>query len=237
MKRSAFDEDDENEEDEDSVRNKNVSKLYKKKMKQLYEDDSEEKDYMNFPVDDNTEDECKPSLDKSLFTTNKDSIGLKMMQNMGFKPGESLGKNNSGQTEPICVEKRLDKSGVGAIRVNPYKDDKQAFDRYLAKNSENYKLQKLEALYKDLQKVGSNLYESRGAPRDKECKMSRLLALWASGDESVDKAQLERDSQDILAVLTELIDYLRDNYGYCYFCGCDIDDNDCPGPYEADHKG
>lgn len=57
------------------------------------------------------------AMEKSLFDSLKPSIGLSMMQKMGFKVGQSLGKNlQNAPTAPLKVSLKNNKTGLGAKR-------------------------------------------------------------------------------------------------------------------------
>lgn len=56
------------------------------------------------------EDQRKAGLDKRLDTSNK---GFAMLQKMGYKQGESLGKDNTGRVDPIPIEVKAGRSGLG----------------------------------------------------------------------------------------------------------------------------
>lgn len=43
----------------------------------------------------------------------KSQFGLKMLQKMGWTPGEGLGKNKEGSTEPLLLDVKMDKKGLG----------------------------------------------------------------------------------------------------------------------------
>lgn len=45
------------------------------------------------------------------------NIGFKMLQQMGYKPGVALGKSGQGATEPITVDLKLNRTGLGRDRV------------------------------------------------------------------------------------------------------------------------
>lgn len=45
------------------------------------------------------------------------NIGFKMLQQMGYKPGLALGKRGQGATEPINVDLKVNRTGLGRDRV------------------------------------------------------------------------------------------------------------------------
>nr|CAH7720950.1 unnamed protein product [Callosobruchus chinensis] len=64
------------------------------------------------------------SVDESISKENK---GFKMLQKMGWKEGESLGKENEGIVEPIKVIANQGKTGIGAdVSVLPASNEKSA---------------------------------------------------------------------------------------------------------------
>ncbi|XP_074648824.1 uncharacterized protein LOC141904171 isoform X2 [Tubulanus polymorphus] len=41
-------------------------------------------------------------------------LGMALLQKMGWKPGEALGKNKEGQLEPLCMEIKMDRKGLSS---------------------------------------------------------------------------------------------------------------------------
>ena len=52
-------------------------------------------------------------LQKSIDSSNK---GFAMLAKMGYKAGDSLGKSNTGRVEPIPIEVKNDRGGLGKIK-------------------------------------------------------------------------------------------------------------------------
>lgn len=44
-------------------------------------------------------------------------IGMFLLQKMGWKQGEGLGKNNEGQKEPLMLDFKVDRKGNTCIRL------------------------------------------------------------------------------------------------------------------------
>lgn len=51
------------------------------------------------------------------------NIGFKLLKQMGYKPGSALGKEGSGRSEPVTMDIRRSRAGVG--REDPHKEKKK----------------------------------------------------------------------------------------------------------------
>lgn len=51
-------------------------------------------------------------------------MGMHLLQKMGWKPGEGLGKEKRGALEPLLLEVKLDKKGLVAIEEQKRKQNK-----------------------------------------------------------------------------------------------------------------
>lgn len=100
-------------------------------------------------------------LERSLFESENTSIGLSIMQKMGFKVGDTLGKNDSSYGDklkvPIDVHTRLGREGIGS-KPNP--DTKRGFTyinvdlvNYREHLKKSFSLSKLTNLIQKLQKI------------------------------------------------------------------------------------
>lgn len=48
-------------------------------------------------------------------------MGMHLLQKMGWKPGEGLGKDKTGSLQPLLLEVKLDKKGLAvAEEVNSF---------------------------------------------------------------------------------------------------------------------
>lgn len=79
-----------------------------------------EQDYMDIKLEEKDSRTLEPALEpKETSILKNGSLGLSMMQKMGFKVGESLGVHNTGLVEPISVEVKKGRAGIGATRKLP----------------------------------------------------------------------------------------------------------------------
>lgn len=191
---------------------------------------------------------------------NQDNKGMKMLMKMGFKKGSGLGKD--GITEPIQVEMKSDRMGLGMKRKQEQEEE------------EEFNKRKRE-------QVDPDDYRVMMAQRSKENQLSRYLpaavsvcekldaekeitsnVLWVlkpvhlEGDEEEIKAQeLEIQEKESLypeeevrqlkelpltEKLDKVVDYLRTKHLYCFWCSAKYENEEdleanCPGPSEEDH--
>ena len=169
------------------------------------------------------------------------SFGMKMLQRMGFKPGDGLGKNGEGIKEPVEIKLKYDKVGIGhEMEVQRQKKEeeeerkiralreelsfnmrKQQYDRYVRGKMER------KNIMRDLrqaQEAIEMLDEQNEKPRNP-------LLLGDDDDCDLDTLDLH---------LRKMIGYLRATYSYCIYCGCSYnDENDlianCPGVSREEH--
>ena len=85
--------------------------MLKKKSDQK-EENKTKKNKVNLEVEKRHE-----GLQKSIDSSNK---GFAMLTKMGYKAGEGLGKSNSGRIEPIPIEVKNDRGGLGKIILTLY---------------------------------------------------------------------------------------------------------------------
>lgn len=192
------------------------------------------------------------------------SIGLSMMQKMGFKVGQTLGTGDSGLAEPISVEVKKGRAGIGATRKLPKGTQitPATIDSFLShsklKAEEQRDLLYLWKLQKYcFQESGEDMEFLDGKILVQEvnemwrsyavktfCKKSGRVKLFGStvDEEKVESDEtLDFDKEPLRSQLLRLISYSRENYLYCPYCGIKFDSKEdmqgnCPGPYDHDHE-
>lgn len=160
--------------------------------------------------------------------------GFQMMSKMGFKPGASLGRIDTGLKEPLKVIVKETTSGVGRdeqlkAAADRRKQLKEAAMRRrerrfrAAMNERNMRLT-LQHDFENAQAVCEELdfREQLKAPKkiyywSRETVKKLLQRELGSSDEDDDDDE-EFDNFVNEDNLHEIIDYLRDNYNYCLYC-------------------
>ena len=165
----------------------------------------------------------------------QESFGMRMLEKMGYKRGEGLGKDGNGIKEPVQVKLKYDKLGIGTVEADKKYREETEYERSIkALRQELYHNMK-EQVYKQNLKERANrrnvvkdlrqaqqaiemMDEENGRPRNK------LLL----GDED------DCDIDILTSHLGRMIEYLRTTYHYCIYCGCAYNDDEdmnanCPG--------
>lgn len=245
MKRNVFENEDSEESDNENekpIKNRTQSAKLRGLVLENSKKSDDEEDYMDFSVDANdggleVHEDGGSGLQQSLFATNKDSIGLKMMYKMGYSTGSTLGKRDNGLAEPLDVTVKLDKRGIGAkTNQSSFSEPIPDYTGYTASNSAKYKARHQRSLLENLQKVAFNLSGDADDFHGGNLEIESVHPLWREYSEIlVSERVSEREPEkELESQIVELVDYLRSHFNYCYFCGCEIS-SDCPGPYEEDH--
>jgi len=201
----------------------------------------------------------RESRDKGLTTAlSTENIGFRMLEKMGFKSGESLGKTRSGIKEPIDIVLRQGTSGVGREshikevlsrnQQQKIKNLKHYETQYRLANKERKNLAQIRKDFFKAQKVCEEL-DFRNNVKDpvedffwtKETIKKRRKI----DKECVDDTDSSDEDDEFELYITEenlfvIIDYIRSKHLYCLYCvitGIDVEDlkENCPGPYRVDH--
>ncbi|MCL7039061.1 hypothetical protein MKW94_025033 [Papaver nudicaule] len=169
------------------------------------------------------------------------NIGFKMLKQMGYNPGSALGKSGSGLAEPVGVEIRRSRAGIG--REDPVKE-KIKRDEFRA-GKEKKEVEGLIVEFGSRQKsqwksrrVVYN-YHKATAVLDQLENKEIIEPIKKEGEEDEEEEEEEEKvitEEDLLEILVKL----RDKHRYCLFCGCQYESLEalslnCPGVDEDDH--
>ncbi|XP_050313946.1 G patch domain-containing protein 11 [Anthonomus grandis grandis] len=185
--------------------------------------------------------------------------GFRMLEKMGFKTGEGLGKSRIGIKEPIDIKLRQGTSGVG--RESHIKEVLSKKQNQKIKNLKHYETQFRLANKekKNLGQIRRDFFKAQKICEEldfrKNIKDPVADFFWTKetikrrrklGKESYDDNSDSSDEDDEFEqYVTEenlyaIIDHIRNKHIYCLYCvitGIDMEDlkENCPGPYRMDH--
>lgn len=169
------------------------------------------------------------------------NIGFKMLKQMGYTPGSALGKEGAGRVEPVGLQIRRSRAGIG--REDPHKEKRKREEISAEKKRQNVEamLEEFGSRQKSqwrIRRVVVNFEKAKRVLDQLENK--EVVEPVKNEDEEADGEQEEEEEEITEEDLLEILMKLRDEYQYCLFCGCRYDSmeallTDCPGINEDDH--
>ncbi|KAK7392821.1 hypothetical protein VNO78_21269 [Psophocarpus tetragonolobus] len=167
------------------------------------------------------------------------NIGFKLLKQMGYTPGSSLGKQGSGRAEPVGIEIRRSRAGVGL--EDPHKEKRKREEIMMDK-----KRRKEEDLMKEFGSRQKSQWQSRRVIINYNKAKAALDQLEnreiVEPQKNEDDAEGEEEEEEEITEeeLNDVLMKLRDEFRYCLFCGCQYESSDallanCPGTNEDDH--
>nr|GLL47469.1 G patch domain-containing protein 11 isoform X2 [Ipomoea trifida] len=168
------------------------------------------------------------------------NIGFKMLKQMGYTPGSTLGKDGSGRAEPVALEIRRGRAGLGKENSRLEKARKELEKLESEKMKEKELLVEFEHRQKERWKgrrIFVNFHKAEAVLAQLE---NREVVEEDKEEEQGEKEEEEEEEiiteEDLLKILMKL----RDEYHYCLFCGCRYESlealvDNCPGIMEEDH--
>lgn len=176
------------------------------------------------------------NLETSIPQTN---IGFKLLKQMGYTPGSALGKDGSGRAEPVKLEIRRGRGGIGKEdpRVEKMRNEKMKVER--KQKDEHELLEDFGYRQKERwkgRKTVINFRKAEAALAQLEKKEVEEVQKKDGEESEEEEEQEEITEEDLVIILTKL----RDEHNYCLFCGCQYESkeallSDCPGISEDDH--
>ncbi|KAL3324659.1 hypothetical protein AABB24_038662 [Solanum stoloniferum] len=167
--------------------------------------------------------------------------GFKMLKQMGYTPGSALGKEGSGRSEPVGLEIRRGRAGIGKEddKVQKMRKEMEKANRDRRREEElmeNFGSH-LKERWKD-KRIVSNFHKADAVLAQLE---NREVVMEKKEEEDVGKDEEEEEEEPITEEdLLNTLMKLRDEYHYCLFCGCQYESTEalqsnCPGITEDDH--
>lgn len=175
---------------------------------------------------------------------------------MGYKPGQGIGKTESGIAEPIGVDVKANRMGLGKTaqkkstkKTNPVeKLDNMQTDDFRVRLAQKKAEQFNEVDLIKSQRVCEQLDTKNDITEPREVWYWPIVKKTKSSDDESEsekeEEEVEEDDDEEQLTTTEKLEiltkYLRDKYFYCTWCGATYDDEDdlrdnCPGSTRNDH--
>lgn len=206
------------------------------------------------PVKQVQQERLQEGLNTALDSSNK---GFAMLQKMGYKPGSSLGKQGQGKLEPVAVELKADRVGLGwQEMISEHRKKQQEIKRQKQeKHKKEIDPEQFRARMRSQQQeklINADLMKSQRIchQMDSKAELTEPVEPWFwpkyvlkkegeedQGEEEEEEEELEFEPEEQLNILTA---YLKATHCYCIWCGTVYDDErdfkqNCPGPTRADH--
>ncbi|XP_045142997.1 G patch domain-containing protein 11 isoform X2 [Echinops telfairi] len=187
--------------------------------------------------------------------------GFALLQKMGYKSGQALGKSGDGIVEPIPLHIKTGKSGIGheallkrkaEENLERYKRKVHVINQDQERAAEQFRM-RLKTK-QDEMKLEGDLRRSQRACQQldtqKNIQVPREVWYWLKPEEECEEEEEEETEQNedeyesedlsVLEKLQILTSYLREEHLYCIWCGTAYEDKEdlssnCPGPTSADH--
>lgn len=186
-------------------------------------------------------------LSSAITSTNK---GFGMLMKMGYKPGQGIGKSQSGIVEPIPVEVKAGRQGLGKTLKRKESHDRKSTNAKLDNmNMRDFRSRIAQEKTEQMQKV--DVYKSQKVCQELDTNANvepQESWFWPQvnkeekeTDDTDDSDDSDEESQlSDLEKLEILTKYLRKSYFYCIWCGVKFNDEDdlrdnCPGNTRNDH--
>lgn len=177
-----------------------------------------------------------------------------MLMKMGYKPGKGIGKTQSGMVEPIPVEVKTDRQGLGKMLKKKESYNRKNMDEKLNNlNTTDFRSRIAQGRAEQLQKVDLHKSQKVCLELDTKEHIEEPEELWfwppsikektddddTDNDQSNDATAEDEDLSDFEKLET-LTEYLRRKHFYCIWCGMKFDNEEdlkdnCPGNTRNDH--
>ncbi|XP_078052647.1 G patch domain-containing protein 11 [Augochlora pura] len=190
-------------------------------------------------------------LSSAITSSNK---GFELLMKMGYKPGQGIGKTESGITEPIGLDVKLNRHGLGKGVKRKQTESKSSLDNRKLDNKSMKDFRGRIAQKKAEQMSKADFYKSQKICEqlDKQLNIEKPEEPWfwlpqeteKGTDSDSEEEEEEKDEVEELYQINErleiLIKYLRQKHFYCIWCGVAFDNendllNNCPGDTRNDH--
>ncbi|CAG6017640.1 G patch domain-containing protein 11 [Menidia menidia] len=195
------------------------------------------------------------ALQSAISNQNK---GFALLQKMGYKAGQGLGKEGAGRVDPIPLSIKTDRGGIGLEELKKRKAEEE-LEHYrhkvqAKKQNETKSLEDFRSRVRterEERKIEGDLRRSQLSceqlDSQKGITIPREAWYWPKSnvDDEEDDLEEEDEEEDIVELtsfdkLQILTSYLRGVHFYCIWCGTAYNDEEdlcsnCPGNTAAEH--
>ncbi|PIN13215.1 putative RNA binding protein [Handroanthus impetiginosus] len=185
--------------------------------------------------------EDKQTLENLGSAIPQSNIGFKLLKQMGYTPGSALGKEGSGRSEPVALEIRRSRAGIG-------KEDPKMEKMRRENENEERKKRKEQELMEVFGSHQKQRWKGRRIVvnfRKAEAALAQLenrdvVEVEKNEEEDKEKEEEEEEEEITEEDLLNILMKLRNEFHYCLFCGCQYETmeellSNCPGINEDDH--
>lgn len=202
------------------------------------------------------------ALQSSISSQNK---GFAMLQKMGYSAGQGLGKDGAGRVEPVPLNIKTDREGLGMEQLKKRKAEEnlqnerrkvqlrqemesKSLDDFRQRKREEKEKQQTEGDLRKSQRVCEQLDSQTGitVPWDSWYWPEVQQSKEEEEDEEEEEESCNEEGEDEEKLTPEeklqlLTSYLRSVHFYCIWCGTAFSHeedlkNNCPGDTAADHN-
>jgi len=195
----------------------------------------------------------------------EDNKGFKMLKMMGYKQGTGLGKNEEGIAEPIPMNLKRGRSGLGKEEQKKRKIEQEASNKenllvdFKYRMKGQFSSRKIEGQLRAALLICKNLDEDAGIQdnpffededeEEEENDEQKQKQIEYKTQDETTTHENRADIQDgvkfrslpVTHRFEEVSKYMRTKYWYCFFCGAKFDsqedlEKNCPGDTEEDHE-
>ncbi|GAU45767.1 hypothetical protein TSUD_24310 [Trifolium subterraneum] len=168
------------------------------------------------------------------------NIGFKLLKQMGYTPGSALGKQGSGRAEPVGIEIRRSRAGIGLEDPHKEKMKREEITIKHKRRNEQALMEEFGSRQKSRwqsRRIIVNFNKAKAALDQLE---NRDIVEPPKNDDDAEGEEEEEEEEITEEGLLDVLMKLRDEFNYCLFCGCKYESSsalldNCPGINEDDH--
>ncbi|XP_058757088.1 uncharacterized protein LOC131630320 [Vicia villosa] len=168
------------------------------------------------------------------------NIGFKLLQNMGYTPGSALGKEGSGRAEPVGIEIRRSRAGIGLEDPHKEKKKREEITIHRKRKNEEALMEEFGSRQKSRWKSRRVIVNFNKAKAALDQLENREIVEPPKNEDDAEGEDEEEEEEITEEDLLDVLMKLRDEFNYCLFCGCKYESSsalldNCPGINEDDH--